>query len=71
MTKVAYFRSMRPCPECGRGLVTDGSGQFLCRGCGYRDKQDVSMLIKKGLRYPVPRIRNMTFGKGTQVEGTM
>ena len=66
--KVAYFLTMRRCPKCGRGINTNGKGDFVCYGCGYRDHQDVSKLLASDLTYPVPRERNMTYGKGTQVE---
>jgi hypothetical protein len=48
------FRSERKCPKCRHKLVTNGSGDFRCEGCGYHDSQDVTPLIEAGLRYALP-----------------
>jgi len=39
-----YFHTYRRCPECGKEMVTDGKGRFLCDHCKHRDRQEVEHL---------------------------
>lgn len=64
---IGGFTCFRQCPKCRRQLRTDGDGLYLCTGCGYRDKKDVSKLKPLGRKFEQPRRH---YGALTHLFGT-